>query len=210
MPSDIEKNEPRRAAFDKQAKPKLLDTLYRVTRARMVQYTSRKDDVNDADIDDMVMGVITDTLDGTLSWNYERKPLKNHLVDAIQYRVRDEAHARWRETARVIALDEETTDVSIGEGTLAGAIVVRPDETYALRRVADKLVAEVRDLITGDADVELVFDAIVTKRALERADIMKETGLSLKAYKNARARLDRALLRLPAETRSAVMAALTN
>jgi hypothetical protein len=209
VPSDITKNEPLRAAFDKQAKPKLLDVLYRVTRARMVQYTSRNDDVNDADIDDMVMGVITDTLGGKLSWDYERKPLKNHLVDAIQYRVRDDAHARWRETARVMLLDEETTDVSLGEGALAGAVVVRPDETYALRRVADKLVAKVRALIAGDGDVELVFDAIVTERALDRADIMKETGLSPKAYKNARARLDRALLRLPAATRNAVIDALT-
>jgi hypothetical protein len=209
VPSDITKNEPLRAAFDKQAKPKLLETLYRVTRARMVAFAGRNEDVNDADIDDMMMGVITDTLDGKLSWDYNNKPLLCHLADAVQYRVRDEAHARWRETARVMPLDEDTTDVSLGEGSLAGAIIVRPDETCALRRVADKLVAELRALIAGDRDVELVFDAIVTKRALERVDIMKETGLSKKAYKNARARLDRTLLRLPAETRNAVMAALT-
>ena len=40
--------------------------------------------------------------------------------------------------------------------------------------------------------------------------IMKETGLSANAYKNARRRLDFILLQLPTETRDAVMAAFTN
>jgi hypothetical protein len=211
VPSDqIKKNEPLRAAFDKQAKPKLLETLYRVTRARMVAFTSRNDDVNDADVDDMMMGIIAQTLDGHLSWDYERKPLLMHLCDAVQYRVRNEAHARWNETVREMPLDEETTDVSLGEGALAGVIPQRPDQTLGVRCVADKLVAEVRALSTGNRDVELVLDAIVNKRAFERADIIKETGLSLKAYKNARARLDRMLLRLPSATHDAVMTALTN
>ncbi|HEU0029900.1 MAG TPA: hypothetical protein VFQ53_04650 [Kofleriaceae bacterium] len=202
--------DPKRAAFDAQATPRVLDKMYRAAKARMHVYAGRTQHVNAADVDDMVMGIIADTLDGSLRWNFERKPLELHLLDTVRFRVRDEARKRWRDTARGEVLDEETTDASVGESMLAGALPERPDELHQIRRIADKLVADLRQRIAGDRDVEQLFDAIVVKRAHERAEIMEETGMSAAAYRNARRRLDRTLLQLPPETRDAVMTAFTN
>src|SRR5207249_6186634 len=121
-------------------------------------------------------GVVFDTLEGTLAWYLQRKPLRQHLLDTVRYRMRDDARKRWRDAARVEVLDEETTDVSLGESMLAGAEPERPDEALYMKRIADQLVAEVREAIAGDREVEMLFEAIATKRAFERADIMKETG----------------------------------
>lgn len=204
------KKEPARAAFDTQATPALLDKVYRAARSRMQIYAGRTQHVNAADVDDMVNGVLTDTLGGTLTWDYQRKPLLRHLLDTVKYRVRDDARKRWRETARVEELDEDTTDISLGESILAGSEPNRPDDSLGVRQIADWLVTDVRKAIGSDDDVLNLFDAIVVKGAFERAEIMKETGFSAGTYKNARRRLDFILLQLPTETRGAVMSAFTN
>jgi hypothetical protein len=204
------KKEPWRAAFDAQASMVLLDRVYRAARARMRIYAGRTQHVNAADVDDMVNGALTDTLDGTLKWNYQSKPLLRHLLDTVKYRVRDDARRRWRETARLDILDEEHTDTSLGESMVSGAKLPRPDEAMCVRQIADELVAQIRTLIGNDREVVKLFEAICIKGAFERAEIMKETGLSAGAYKNARRRLDFILLQLPIETREAVMAAFTN
>ena len=204
------KREPWRAAFDAQATMALLDKVYRAARARMRIYAGRTQHVNAADVDDMVNGVLTDTLDGTLKWNYQSKPLLRHLLDTVKYRVRDDARKRWRETARVDVLDEEDAGASLGESMVSGAKLPRPDEALAVRQIADELVAEIMKLLGNDRDVVKLFEAIVIKGAFERAEIMKETGLSAGTYKNARRRLDFILVQLPTQTRDAVMAAFTN
>jgi hypothetical protein len=201
--------EPRRAAFDAQATPKLLEKVHRATRARIYVYGGRVS-VNPDDVHDLMMGVITDTLDGTLAWDHERKPLQQHLLDAVKYRARDEARRRLRNKVRTEELEEETTDVSLGEQLVAGAAPKRPDEEYAMREIADALVADVQKLVATDPEVATLLDAIVNRGAFERVDIMKATGFSAATYKNARRRLDRTLVELPPGTRDAVMSALTN
>lgn len=202
--------EPSRAAFDLQATSALLDKVHRATRARMQVYGGRGHSVNPEDVSDMMMGVIVDTLDGTLAWDYRRKPLLQHLLDAVKYRARDDARRRWRSRIRTEELDEDTTDLSVGEQLISGAAPQRPDEAYCMRRIADGLVSDVRKLVAGDPEVATLLDAIVTRCAFERTDIMKVTGFSVATYKNARRRLDRTLVELPPGTRDAVIAALTN
>jgi hypothetical protein len=202
--------EPRRAAFDAQATPKLLDRVYRATHARMRVYAGRNEHVNAADVDDMVMAAIADTADGTLQWDFARRSLQQHLLDTIRFRVRDAARKRWRDKVRREPLDEDTTDAAVAETMLSGASPERPDEMHALRRITDVLVAEVLQRISGDHEVELLVEAIVVKRAVRRAEIIEETGMSAATYRNARRRLDRTLLELPPETHRAVMTAFTN
>lgn len=207
--------DPRRAAFDAQVTPIVLDKLYRVTRARMRAYAGSTRHVNDADIDDMVMGILGDTLDGTLTWHHETKPLLQHLLDTAKYRVRDEAHKRWRrakkgEVPATSVADEDESDRSLGECVIGGP---RPDDaqdSLALCEIADRVVADLRIRIAGDADVERLFDAIVTEQALTRAGIMQVTGMNARRYANARERLTRIVLQLPTEVRETVMSAFTN
>jgi hypothetical protein len=128
----------------------------------------------------------------------------------VKYRARDDARRRWKNRVLTEELDEETTGVSVGEQLVAGAAPQRPDEAYRVRRLTDGLVADVLRLVAGDVEVACPLDAIITRRVSERADIMSATGFSAATYKNARRRLDRALVELPPGTRDAVMAAFTN
>jgi hypothetical protein len=136
MRSDAQKSgEPWRAAFDAQATPMLLDKVYRAARARMRIYAGRTQRVNGADVEDMVNAALIDTLDGSIKWDYQRKPLLKHLLDTVRYRVRDDARRRWRDTARIEMLDEETTDVSLGESLVVGSEPNRPDEALRVMKL---------------------------------------------------------------------------
>src|SRR5678815_5967905 len=101
MGAEAKKREAWRAAFDAQATTAVLDKVYRAARARMRIYAGRTQHVDTADVDDMVNGVLTDTLDGSLKWSYQTRPLLRHLLDTVKYRVRGQARRRWREKARV-------------------------------------------------------------------------------------------------------------
>jgi hypothetical protein len=203
--------DPRRAAFDAQATASVLDKLYRAARARMRAYAGRTRHVNDADVDDMVMSILSDTLDGTLIWHHETKPLLRHLLDTARYRVRNAAHKRWREKVRVKHVaDEDEGNRSLAERVVAGARPEPADDALALCEIADQVVADLRVRIAGDPDVERFFDAIVNEHALTRAEIMQTTGMSARQYANARERLTRIVLQLPSDVRETVMSAFTN
>jgi hypothetical protein len=205
--------DPRRAAFDQQATPSLLDKLYRVTRARMRVYADRRSNVQDTDVDEMVMTILADTLDGTLLWHHETKPLLQHVIDAARYRVRDAAHKRWRrgdEAPFEIVENEDGDDVSLSDRLVSGARPEHAANTAARCEIADQLVADLRARIAGDRELEQFFDAMVTERALSRGEIMEVTGMSARQYANARSRLTRILLQLPPEVRDAVTSVFTN
>jgi hypothetical protein len=203
--------DPRRAAYDTQATSSVLDKLYRATRARMRVYAGRTKHVNEADVDDMVMSILADTLDGSIVWHYETKPLLQHLLDTARYRVRDAARKRFRDKMRFeLVEDEDGGDRSLGEDVIAGSRPEQPEDSTAARQIADQLVADLRIRIAGDHEVERFFEAIVTERAESRADIMQITGMTARQYANARSRLNRILLHLPPEIRDAAMSAFTN
>ena len=203
--------DPRRAAFDAQATSTVLDKVYRAARARMHVYAGRTQHVNPADVDDMVMGVITDTLDGTLTWHHETKPLLQHLLDTVRYRVRDAARKRARDKTRYeLVVDEDETDSSLGESMIAGGAPDQASETLAMREIADRLVADLRVRIAGDADVGRLLDAMIHEGAFERADIIAVTGMTPGQHDNARKRFNRILLQLPPEIRETALSAFTN
>ena len=204
---------PRRAAFARQATPSLLDKLYRVTRARMRAYANRKTDVQDTEVDEMVMGILTDTLDGTLLWHYETKPLLQHVIDSARYRVRDAARKRWRrgdEAPFEAVENEDGGDVSLSDRLVSGARTEHAALTVARCEIADQLVADLRARITGDRELEQFFDAMVNERAVTRGEIMEVTGMSARQYANARSRLNRIVLQLAPEIRDAVTSVFTN
>jgi len=188
----------------------MLDKVHRVARARVRVYAGRTHHVTEADADDIVMGVIADTIDGSLHWDPSRKQLEQHLLDSVRFRVRDLARKRLRELKQLAVHDEEATGVSVGEGMLSGQAPSRPDRAHHLGRLVTEVVACLQQRIGDDRDVATLFDAMVRHRALERAEILRETRMSKAAYRNARRRLDRILLELPAETRNAAMVAFND
>jgi hypothetical protein len=157
--------------------------------------------VNDADVDDVVMGVLLDTLDGGLSWSPAMKPLERHLLDAIAFRVRDQARFNSRHRHEEYAEDE--TDESAAASSLAGGI-----EVYDLRAVADQVVPEIVQRAAGDSDalalIELYRDGVT-----ERADVIRESAMSPAQYDNAVRRLRRLTKQMPKPTRDAALEVLT-
>jgi hypothetical protein len=180
-----------RARFDAEATPVLLDKLHRVARARVRVYAGRTHHVSESDAEDIVMSCLADTMDGTLRWDPAKKPLEPHLLDAIRFRVRDLARKRLRELQQVDVRDAEAAAVSAD------------DRARELGRLVTEVVVSLEERIGDDHDVALLLDAMVRHRALERAEILKETRMSKAAYRNARRRLDRILLQLPADLRRA-------
>jgi len=178
---------PVRVRFDAEATPALLDKVHRVARARVRVYAGRTHHVTESDADDVVMSVLADTLDGALHWDAAKKPLEQHLLDAIRFRVRDLARKRLRELKHVGAHDEEA------------AAVPADDRGRELGRLVSDVVVTLQQRIGDDREVALLLDAMVRHRALARADILEETRLSKAAYRNTRRRLDRMLLQLPAD-----------
>ena len=95
-----------RSEFERQVSGEVHERLYRAARARLRMYAGRTKHVNDADVDDVVMAALADTFDGTLSWNPE-KPLERHLLDAIAFRVPDQARYKRRHVEEAFEEDGE-------------------------------------------------------------------------------------------------------
>jgi hypothetical protein len=190
-----------RSEFERQSSGDLYERLHRAARARLRMYAGRTKHVNDADVDDAVMSVITDTLDGTLTWNPDTKPLERHLLDTIAYRVRD--HARFKRRHPEEAYEEDTTGEAISPCML-GDVGTDLD----LRMIADQIVPEIQERAGDDAEVLLLLELFGDGLA-ERGEVMSDARMVPTQYDNAMRRLRRLTRQLPKQTREAVMAALT-
>jgi len=199
------KSESWRAEFERQATSNLQEKLYIAARARLRMYAGRTRHVNEADIDDMVMSVLADTLEGALTWVPEGQTLERHLLDAIAFRVRDQARSRKRHPHEV--LDEDVSGETIAYRMVRG-VPIGDLEVRDLKTIADQVVPEVRHRAAADPEVLLLLE-MFSDGVTARADVMREAKMSCAQYDNAIRRLRRLTRQLPKQTRDAVMAELT-
>ncbi|CAN5397838.1 hypothetical protein BH11MYX1_BH11MYX1_15890 [soil metagenome] len=190
-----------RTEFERQATTELHDRLYRGARARLRMYAGRSKHVNDADVDDIVMAALADTFEGTLSWNPETKPLERHLLNAIAFRVRDQARFKKRHG------EEEYDEEATGEPRTSYMICDAGDG-LDLRLIADQIVPELQERAADDPEVLLLLE-LFGDGLSERADVMTDAQMQSAQYDNAIQRLRRMTRQLPKQTREAAMAALT-
>ena len=187
-----------RSEFERQMSGEVHERLYRAARARLRMYAGRTKHVNDADVDDVVMAALADTFDGTLSWNPE-KPLERHLLDAIAFRVRDQARYKNRHVEE--AFEEESE-------AIAPCMLGDAGEVLDLRMIADLIVPEIQERASDDPEVLLLLE-LFGDGLSERIDVMGDARMQPAQYDNAVRRLRRLTRQLPKQTREAVMAALT-
>lgn len=190
-----------RSEFERQATPDVRERLYRAARARLRMYAGRTRHVNDADVDDVVMSALADTLDGGLSWDPGSQTLERHLLDAIAFRVRDQARFKNRHGHEPYEEDES------GE-PITSRVIDDIGDTYDLRVVADQVVSDIQVRVTDDPEV-LMLMALFAEGVTDRADVIREAKMSPAEYDNAVRRLRRLTKQLPKQTRDAAMAALT-
>lgn len=199
-----------REEFEKQATTKLIDRMYRAARSRLRLFAGPTGHVDSADVEDIVMGVLGDTLKGKLFWNPEKESLENCLLDAIKFRVRN----RWEKEQRRKhdPIEEDDDARSVAEQAAAGATVPAAPAAgvrqLRIKAVYDDVIAALRPRCVGQPRVlellELYMDGVT-----ERDDVLRESGMSEREYKNARERLGRLVQDLPAKLRDAALAALT-
>lgn len=195
-----------RAEFEKQCTRALREKLYRVARARLRQYAGRLRHVDDADVDDAVMSVLADTLDGALKWDPALVSLQRHLINAIRFRVRDQARSRRRHPHEV--LDEDRSGQSVGHEMLSGTPIADVGAVRDLCALADEIVPQIRVRAASDPEVLALLD-LIEEGTTETRDLMRETKWSAANLRNVRRRLRRIREQLPTELHDAVIAALS-
>ena len=199
-----------RASFEKQATRNILDKLYRIARARLGVYAGGRHKVSDADVDDIVIAALGDTWAGDLTWDPSVKTLFLHLKDAIKFRVRDGAELA-RKRRRHVEIDEdergETFAASIAAGAIAPTVDTRDQRDHTICDIADETIAALRPLAERDEEVTSLLD-VLSKRVVDRDDLIEETGMTIPEHNNAWRRLGRIVRELPAHLRDDALAAL--
>ncbi|MFT3693830.1 MAG: hypothetical protein QM831_11855 [Kofleriaceae bacterium] len=190
-----------RAEFERQSTSNTFERLYMVARARLRMYAGKSRHVNEADVDDVVMNVVTDTLDGSLTWNPEARTLERHLLDAIAFRVRDQARSRARHPH--VEYDEDGTGEPLSSRSLETC-----ERELDLHSIADQVVTDIRQRAAGDPEVLLLMDTLADG-IVDRAEGIRETRFQPAQYDNALRRLRRLTKQLPKPARDAAVAALT-
>lgn len=199
-----------RASFEKQANQKTLERLHRIARARLGAYSGGRQNVQDCDVDDIVIAALGDTWSGILKWDPTAKPLFAHMKDAIKFRVRNDAKlARRRRKHDELDEDErgETFAGQIAAGAIVPTVETSDHREEHLGSIADGVIEELRPLATRDAEVTSLLDAL-SKRVLDRDDLLEETGMTIPEYNNAWRRLGRLVRELPAQLHHDALAAL--
>lgn len=115
------------------------------------------------------MSVLTDTLDGTLTWNPDAKLLERHLFDAIRFRVRDQARFKIRHVEDVY--DEDASGQAIAPCMLGDV-----GDDFDLRTIADQVVPELQERAGDDPEVLLLLE-LFGDDLEERADLMTDAQM---------------------------------
>jgi len=156
--------------------------------------------VDDYAAQELVQDAIDDTLFGVLAWDPTAKSLRQHLEDAIHSRTRhDYNRAKRYRHARIDAFDRDSEGLGARGELEASLQQDRDDVEPASAIFASEVIEQVRELAADDKLVLRFLDALVAG-ARSRADILHFTKMSLKTYRNARARLRRLVEQLDNQT----------
>jgi hypothetical protein len=142
----------------------------------------------------LVQDAVDDVLDRKLKWDPRRVSLTSYLYRVLESRARHDyvralKHVRFDPTARASEVSEEV-EAALGRETLPEAVRAEAAE------ITDRVLAQLRLLASGDADVLALLDAYV-QLASKRVDVLAVTDLSDKRYDAARRRLHRLVKMLP-------------
>lgn len=202
-----------RENVEEQATPKLFERLHRAARARLRTFAGPKGKVNAAEVEDIVSSVVTDTLDGRLTWNPGKESLEQHLLDAVRFRVRDQ----WERHQPHLhdQLEEGEGADAVVEHAAAGAVVpaalespVTSERNGCIKVVHDAVIAWLKPRVADKPEVHRLLE-LYMQGITERDEVIREGGMNETTYHNARRRLGRLVQDMPAKLRAAALAALT-
>ena len=201
-----------REKVEEQANQKMFDRLYRAARTRLRTFAGPTGHVNQADVDDVVASVITDTLDGKLTWNPNTETLEHNLLDAVRFRVRDQ----WERDQPHLhdPIEEDDGDSSIAELAAAGATVATApasptatDRARHIKAVHDEVIAWLAPRVTDKPEVLRLLE-LYMQGITDRDELMRAGHMNRATYHNARRCLGRLVQDMPAKLRAAALDAL--
>jgi DNA-directed RNA polymerase specialized sigma24 family protein len=147
----------------------------------------------------VVHDAIADTLALVVRWN-RQCTMETHLYNVILRRVSNGLRRAPKRVAVSLEALEENENAPCAPSGEPEATLGRAQVTLQLYRVA-------RDRAEGDPEVRSMLDAYASGVTARRA-VMARTGMTLAEAVNARRRLDRLLVGLPAELRFAALATI--
>lgn len=180
-------------AFKQQCTDELRLSAKRFALRRLSGVRSTGRAVSEEDAKDLVQDAIVDTLYGKLAWEPSAKTLKQHIEDAVTWRARRVYNRAKR--FRHERMDAIDASAPVRTEIEASMQMDREDDSAEELVFGDEVLGQLREAAQGDTLVLRFLDAIVDG-AKSRADIMEFAKMSLKTYRNARARLRRIVDRL--------------
>jgi hypothetical protein len=159
----------------------------------MVERNGGRSDAGYAE--EMVQDVLGDTWLGVVSWDPDRISLEQHVLSVIGSRTgHDNSRAKRFPHVSLEALDE--SEMGEVEDALAKTVsACTAEDALATAR----MLASARELASTDRKILALLDAIYAGYT-ERADLMRITGMSERAYRATRRRLAQLLENLPHST----------
>ena len=172
---------------------------YAARRVRMIAEAGCPVSSDEPDI--LLADAIADTLTGVVSWD-RRYSLSFHLCSVVRTRTWSQV-ARARRQRRVPLENTSDQDEPVGLQHAAGYHApAQPDALLAMAHITHELYGTVRRNVTRDVDVLTILDAYALGVVKPR-DVMRLTRMTRSEFLNARRRLDRALVQMPAVLRRA-------
>lgn len=187
-------------AFEAQYGGELYERMKRfaLSKSRVLRHYGQV--VDEYFAEELVADVIDDTLRGEITWDPARVDLKKHVLDTIQYRIRDAC--KHADQFRPVSLDDEVIENEAGEA-LADAAIINEDRARMAAALTATLDA-LRALASDDPEVVRLIDAY-RGGATEKSELLSVTGLTTLQYKAARERLHTLLNQLPDHLRTDAM-----
>jgi hypothetical protein len=188
------------AMFDEQCSVEMLRRVRRYARRVASSIAEAGGLGGESCADELLQDCVTDTISGVLVWDPAITMLEHHLMARIRSRGRDERH-------RVLQHPHRSIDAVDGEGEDSAALdeaeqALLSSRDEAAERYATARLALMREHAATDPDLQAILDA-ADNGAEGKAEILAASGLTEKAYRNARLRLrrlgDRALSGIPTE-----------
>jgi hypothetical protein len=192
--------------------PEVLVVLSQITpdvRRRMASYAARRVRMiadagcpvasNEPEI--LLADAIADTLAGVVRWD-RRYPLSFHLCSVVRTRTSNQIVRSRRQRRVPLEIAGDPDDPVAFQCAEGGDAPPRPDVLIAFAHTTRKVCEAVRRHVTRDAALLAILDAYALG-FVEPREVMRLTRMTRPEFLNARRRLDRALVQVPAALRHA-------
>ncbi len=183
-----------RQAFTEQASEELIRAAHRYARQRAVMVRRAGRRIDSLYAGELVQDALGDTWAGQVRWDPARLPLLDHVRTVI--RSRSWKDAQWARRCPHLSLDVNDTSASLAAAASHYGSISLQERPIMISNLTVAIVTELQRLAHGHHAATAILSAWEEGK-VDRAEVMKCTGLSAAQYHAARARLTYLVRELP-------------